>query len=204
MQGIVIFIPFTNVVIGSEDIKSSHKGMLAEGTFASFHPCPKEVPQRICKTKEAEEVRLPPLQYIPQDYSGKVHRFKAVAFIFPCASTVLKALQQQQLDWLPACLLLWWDRLVGWQGLGWSSLPSFLPPRIFFRGENVMRVPYGSKPISLKSSTGMGWFGRSNYLDLGRTACLGRGDFLFKLYFTLLLIFSWFRLIMLGSGTSCP
>ena len=60
------------------------------------------------------------------------------------------------------------------------------------------------KQISLKSSIGMGQFGRWNYLDLERTGRLGRGDFLLKLCFTLLLIGSCFKLIILRSGTSCP
>lgn len=49
MKGPVIFVPFTNVNVGSEDIKSSDKGTWAEGTFASYHPCPKEVLQRFIK-----------------------------------------------------------------------------------------------------------------------------------------------------------
>ena len=49
MKGPVISIPFTNVNVGSEDIKSSDKGTSAEGTFASYHPCPKEVLQRFIK-----------------------------------------------------------------------------------------------------------------------------------------------------------
>lgn len=97
MKGPVIFIPFTNVNMGSEDIKSSNKGTSAEGTFASYHPGPKEVLQRFIKPWKLSALGLPLRQYVPQNYSGKVHRFKALAFIYPHASRVLKALQQQQL-----------------------------------------------------------------------------------------------------------
>lgn len=151
MKGPVIFIPFTNVNMGSEDIKSSNKGTSAEGTFASYHPGPKEVLQRFIKPWKLSALGLPLRQYVPQNYSGKVHRFKALAFIYPHASRVLKALQQQQLVDPQPAFSWWglqrpWESLGGWQGLEWSSLSSRLPLRIFkLQGNPVVQTNFPQK-----------------------------------------------------------
>lgn len=137
MKGTVILSPFSNTDVGSEDIESSDKGTSAEGTFTSYHPCPKEVLQRCVKPWKlrgwGSHRDSTSLTMILDKSIGSGSRFHfSVSSVIKSSSTPASRL----ISSLPSLGEAYRDGQrpwVGWRGLELSLLPSCLPLGTLFK-----------------------------------------------------------------------